>query len=97
MPQSVSGCRTENDLMKLPFRQAFGFRIGFLIPAPGQKRVLKYYRYIAWLIPLVKMAFPGMISTMNQVILAMIYVAQQGYERNVIYVKDIKRMAKLNG
>jgi hypothetical protein len=86
--------KTENDLMKLPFKQVFGFRIGFLIPAPGQKRVLKYYKYISWLLPIIKLVMPNIITTMNQVTLAMIYAAQSGYERNVIDVKDIKMMAE---
>lgn len=86
--------KTENDLMKLPFKQAFGYRIGFLIAASGQKRVLKYYKYISWLSPLIKLVLPNIISTMNQVALSMIYAARNGYERNVIHVKDIKIMAK---
>jgi uncharacterized protein YbjT (DUF2867 family) len=86
--------KTENDLMKMPFKQAFGYRIGFLIPADGQKRVLKMYNYVSWLFPLIKLLIPGMISTMNQVALSMIYAARNGFERNVIYVKDIKLMAK---
>jgi hypothetical protein len=31
---------------------------------------------------------------MNQVALAMIYVSQNGYKNNVIYVRDIKIMAE---
>ncbi len=85
--------KTENDLMKLPFKQAFGFRIGFLIPNPQQKRVLKYYNYISWLTPIIKLVFPNIITTMKQVALAMIYVSKNGYKNNVIYVKDIKLMA----
>jgi len=86
--------KTENDLMKLPFKQAFGFRIGFLIAAPGQKRVLKYYKYFTWLVPVIKITFPNIITTMNQLALAMIYATQNGYPNNVIYVKDIKIMAE---
>ena len=86
--------KTENDLMKLPFKQAFGYRIGFLIPVPGQKRVLKYYKYVNWLTPLIKIIAPNIISSMHQVALSMIYAAQNGYKQNVIYVKDIKTMAK---
>lgn len=85
--------KTENDLMKLPFKQAFGFRIGFLIASREQKRVLKYYKYVNWLIPLFKIVFPNGLSTMNQVARAMIYAAQNGYKKNVILVKDIKIMA----
>ncbi len=35
-----------------------------------------------------------MVSTMNQVALSMIYVSRQGYERNVIHVKDITILAE---
>ncbi|HLF36261.1 MAG TPA: NAD-dependent epimerase/dehydratase family protein [Cyclobacteriaceae bacterium] len=86
--------KTENDLMKLPFKQVFGFRIGFVIALPGQKRVLKYYKYISWLTPLIKMVVPNMITSMSQVGLAMIHAARKSYDKNVIYVKDIKRMAE---
>ncbi len=85
--------KTENDLMKLPFKQAFGFRIGVMIPRPDQTRVLKYYNYVAWLVPVIKILLPNTIATMKQVAHAMIYVAQNGYTKNVITVKDIKRMA----
>jgi len=87
--------KTENDLMKLPFKQTFGFRIGFLIPNPQQKRVLKYYRYISWLTPIIKLVFPNIITTMKQVAEAMIYVSKNGYKNNVIYVRDIKAVSEI--
>lgn len=86
--------KTENDLMKLPFKQTFGYRIGFLIASPGQKRVLSYYKYLSWLIPVIKLTLPNMITTMNQVALSMVYAAQHGYSKNVIEVRDIKIMAE---
>jgi len=86
--------KTENDLAKLPFKQAFGFRIGFVKPAAGQQYVLSYYKYISWLLPLIKNLFPFMYNTMKQVTQAMIYVARHGYESNVIYVKDIHKISK---
>lgn len=86
--------KTENDLMKLPFKQAFGFRIGFLIPNHRQKHVLKYYKYISWLTPIIKLVFPNIITTMKQVAEAMIYVSENGYRNNVIYVKDIKAISR---
>jgi uncharacterized protein YbjT (DUF2867 family) len=81
--------KTENDLMKLPFKQAFGFRPGFIIATESQKRVLKYYKYVSWLFPVIKVILPNMISTMSQLARAMIYAAQYGYEKNVVEVKDI--------
>lgn len=86
--------KTENHLMQLPFKQAFGYRIGFMIPAEGQKRILSYYKYFAWLIPLIKLLLPNFITTMNQVACSMFYIAENGYHCNVIHVKDIKKLAK---
>lgn len=36
-----------------------------------------------------------MYNTMKQVAHAMIYVSQNGYERNVIHVKDIHKVSRL--
>jgi nucleoside-diphosphate-sugar epimerase len=87
--------KTENDLMKLPFKQAFGFRIGIVKPTNGQNHVLKFYNYLSWLMPLFKILFPGFFNTMKQVANAMIHVSQNGFERNVIFVKDIHHMSTL--
>jgi nucleoside-diphosphate-sugar epimerase len=76
--------KTENDLMKMPFKHAFGFRIGIVKPAMGQQYVLKFYNYLSF--------FPSMFNTMEQVANAMIVVASKGYERNVIHVKDIHKI-----
>ena len=84
--------KTENDLAKLPFKQTFGFRIGFVQPAAGQQHVLKSYRYISWLFPVIKALLPFMYNTMQQVTNAMIYTAQNGYAGNTIYVKDIHKI-----
>ncbi|ACT92032.1 epimerase [Dyadobacter fermentans] len=86
--------KTENDLMKMPFKQAFGFRIGVVEPAAGQKKVLRYYKYFSWLIPLLKVLLPRTVSTMRQVAHAMINAARNGYPENVIQVKDIAILSK---
>lgn len=88
--------KTENDLAKLPFKQVFGFRIGFVKPAAGQQFVLSYYKYFAWLIPIIKTVAPNIYSTMKEVAQAMIYVSKHGYTRNTIYVKDIHKVSKLS-
>jgi uncharacterized protein YbjT (DUF2867 family) len=86
--------KTENDLIKLPFGRTFAFRPGFIEPSAGQRYVLKYYKYVSWLSPLLKVALPNMISTMSQLGQAMIYAAQNGYEKNVVEVRDIRILAK---
>lgn len=51
--------KTENDLMKLPFKQVFNFRPGFIKPLPGQKYAHKFYTYINWLFPVGRAIYPG--------------------------------------
>lgn len=87
--------KTENDLMKLPFKQAFGYRVGIMTPMPGQKHVLKYYSYLSWLIPIFKILSPTSVCSLKEVAQSMIYVAKNGNPENIIQVKDVKRMAKL--
>jgi len=85
--------KTENDLMKLPFKQVFGFRPGFMKAIDGQKHVHPYYRYVDWLFPVLKVLLPNVVNTMSQVGQAMIYAAQNGYEKNIVEVKDITILA----
>ncbi|MFZ9588763.1 MAG: epimerase, partial [Chitinophagaceae bacterium] len=86
--------KTENDLMKLPFKQAFGFRIGIVEIAKGQKHVLPFNKYVSWLIPIFKIFSPNILNTMKQVANAMIVVSSKGYPKNIIHVKDIHQMSK---
>jgi uncharacterized protein YbjT (DUF2867 family) len=86
--------KVENDLSKMDFKQAFGFRIGMMIPAEGQQYVLTYYKYLGWMSPFFKLVFPNVISTMRQVANAMIRVCAEGYNSDVIYVKDIRQLAQ---
>jgi hypothetical protein len=85
--------KTENDLMKLPFKQVFCFRPGFMRPTPGLKNALSFYKYINWLYPLLRSAFPGAVSTLKEVGLAMINVTLRGYKKNILEVKDIVEVA----
>ena len=84
--------KTENDLMKLGFRQAFGFRIGMVEPAEGQVHVLKLYTYLSWLMPIIRL-FPSMYNTMAEVAHAMYGICLKGFPRNVIHVGDIHQLS----
>jgi uncharacterized protein YbjT (DUF2867 family) len=86
--------KTENDLMKLPFKQAFGFRIGIVEIAKGQTQVLPFYKYVSWLIPVLKIISPNILNTMKQVANAMITVSANGFPKNIIHVKDIHLLSK---
>ncbi|PQJ09439.1 epimerase [Flavipsychrobacter stenotrophus] len=84
--------KTENDLMKLPFRQAFMFRPGYMHATPGLKNMLPAYKYVSWLYPLFKVILPNFVSTLAVVGQAMINVTLKGYERNILEVKDINKV-----
>lgn len=81
--------KTENDLMKLPFKRVFAFRPGFLQPTPGLKRTLKYYKYLTWLYPMLRLLAPRTVSTLRELGLAMIHVSSRGYEKPILEVRDI--------
>jgi hypothetical protein len=86
--------KTENDLMKLPFKKVFAFRPAIIQPTKGQKNVLKMYKVLGFLIPVFRLFMPGYISTLKDLGLAMINSVLKGYEKPVIEVKDIIELAK---
>ena len=86
--------KTENDLMKLPFKKVYAFRPGFMKAAPDAKNTPKIYRYFEWTYPVLKALAPGMASTLADVGQAMIKAVTQGYEKQVLEVKDINALAK---
>jgi hypothetical protein len=77
MWQRVKG-KTETDLTKLPFKAVCLFRPGYLHPTPGLKNTLKYYSYISWMYPLIKLCYPSGASTLAELGQAMINVAAHG-------------------
>ena len=81
--------KTENDLIKLPFRKVYNFRPGVLQPTKGLKNTLGFYKYLGWIIPVIKLFAPNSISTLKELGLAMINVTSKVYGKNIIEVKDI--------
>lgn len=90
---SVKG-RTENDLMKLPFKQVFNFRPGFIKPIKGLKHTHKFYTYINWLFPIGRAVYPNGFCTMQELAHAMINAAKLTNVRRVVEGKDIIALAK---
>jgi len=86
--------KTENDLMKLPFKKAFAFRPGFMLPDKGAKNVHGYYAVFRILYPALRALFPGFVSTLKEVGVAMINSVTYGYEKSVLEVKDIVDLSK---
>ncbi len=87
--------KTENDLLKLPFKKVYNFRPGYMHPTPGLKNTLAAYKYISWLYPALRQFFPNHVSTLGELGKAMIHSATKGYEKNIIEISDLKALAKL--
>ncbi|MFB6454962.1 NAD-dependent epimerase/dehydratase family protein [Chitinophaga sp. Hz27] len=83
--------RTENVLAAMGFKKQYNFRPGFMSPMPGQQNVKTIYKVLA---PMAKLFLPKMYSTVQQVGLAMINAAIDGYSKNILEVSDIKALAK---
>jgi uncharacterized protein YbjT (DUF2867 family) len=89
--------KTENDLMRLPFKDVYAFRPGMMKPTGGMKNTNPYYKYIGWLYPVMRSLMPSGVCTLKEVALAMIHVATKGYPKKIVDVKDMVAMAGQEG
>ncbi len=85
--------KTENDLLRLPFRQAFMFRPGYIQPTEGMKRTYRMYKVLGPLYPMLKMFFPNYMCTLTEIGSAMINTVLYGYDKPVLEVADIRKCA----
>ncbi|HXB93461.1 MAG TPA: hypothetical protein VNU72_14280 [Puia sp.] len=85
--------KTENDLSKLPFRQVYNFRPGFIRATPGLSNAHAFYKYIGWLYPIGRALYPAGFCTLRELGLAMIRVTVDGYPNKIIEGKDIIALA----
>lgn len=81
--------KTENDLMKLPFKKAYHFRPAIIKPTKGLNNTLSFYKYLGWLLPLIKLISPKYICSLKEIGQAMIAVSLNGYSKQVLEVGDI--------
>ncbi|MFD2520709.1 NAD-dependent epimerase/dehydratase family protein [Emticicia soli] len=85
--------KTENDLMKLPFKQVYNFRPAAIEATKGLKNVLPYYKYLSWLFPVIKLFSPNAVVKLKDIGIAMINSVTKGYEKQILEVSDIKILA----
>ena len=85
--------RTENALLRLPFKAAYMFRPGAIQPLHGVQSKTAVYRVLYSLtkplLPLLRWAMPGIIVTTEQMGRAMIAVARHGAPKRVLESQDI--------
>ena len=89
--------KTENDIFKLGFKQAFTFRPGAIIPLRGIEPSSKMYRVLinnlTWLIKAIKKMAPNAVVNTTQIGLAMINATIFGYEKQIIIPADMLKLA----
>lgn len=90
MWQRVKG-RTEDDLMKLPFRGQYNFRPGVMKAVAEQKNVRWFFKPM---ISLFAAVAPSQTLTLNEVGRAMIHSVTRGYHKRILEISDIKALAK---
>jgi len=86
--------KTENALLQLPFKALYNFRPGIMKPTQGQQNIKPMFKVMASLYPFIRAIFPNFASTLNEVGLAMVKTALQGYDKHILEVKDINFLAK---
>ncbi|HVT02549.1 MAG TPA: NAD(P)H-binding protein [Thermoanaerobaculia bacterium] len=88
--------KTENDLLRLPFKAAYMFRPAGIQPLHGVRSKTKLYSIIyaitGPLLPLLKRLFPGYVTTTEQVGRAMLAVAKHGAAKVIMETADINAM-----
>jgi hypothetical protein len=86
--------KTENDLMKLQFKNVYAFRPAFMKPIKGQKNAPAFLKYVVWLYPVLHSLFPQYFGLLSDVGLAMINCAKSGGGKSVLEAKDIAELAE---
>ncbi|KFF25888.1 NAD-dependent epimerase/dehydratase family protein [Chryseobacterium vrystaatense] len=83
--------RTENALMKLPFKSQYNFRPAIMTGTKGQKNVKTIYKILG---PLMSPFFPVKTLKLSEVGKAMINAVSKGYPTQILEADDIFKLAK---
>jgi len=88
--------KTENALLRLPFKAAYMFRPAVIQPLHGIQSKTKSYRVLYAvmkpILPALKALLPGYVTTTEQVGRAMLKVARQGAPKRILENRDINAL-----
>ncbi|HEV7992795.1 MAG TPA: NAD-dependent epimerase/dehydratase family protein [Gemmatimonadaceae bacterium] len=88
--------RTENALLRLPFRAAYMLRPGAIVPMHGVKSRTFWYRVLYAVMtpvsPLLSRLFPRYVTTSERVGKAMLRLARSGYRGQVLENREIDQL-----
>jgi uncharacterized protein YbjT (DUF2867 family) len=89
--------KTENDILKLPFKAVYMFRPGFIQPLHGIVSKTKLYRafyaVLMPILPLMRSLFPRQILTTEQIGRAMLLASKHGVTQPILESVDIISLA----
>jgi len=90
--------RTENDLLRLPFKAVYLFRPGIIQPLHGVRSKTPMYRLLYTMLkpvfPLLRAVLPNEILTTESIGQAMLSLARQGAAKEVLEARDINACIK---
>ncbi len=88
--------RTENALLRLPFKASYMFRPGVIEPRFGATSRTRWYRILYAitrpLFPLLLRAFPSHVLATDEIGQAMLIVARRGAPKHLLEPKDIRAL-----
>lgn len=88
--------QTENALLRLPFKAAYMFRPGVIVPLHGiRSRTMLYripYSVLGPLLPLLKRLFPNSVTTTEKLGRAMLIAAKWGAPKPILESSDINNL-----
>ena len=87
--------KTENDLLKLGFKDAYMFRPGYIQPTKGLKNAYKIYKLFTPFYPILKRIFPKYVVSLEEIGNAMINVTLFGSDKKVLECKDIVKLSNV--
>ena len=89
--------KTENALLRLPFKAAYMLRPGFIQPLRGVRSrtplYQAFYSALGFLLPVLRRLAPDQITTTVNVGRALIRLAAEGYGSRIVLAADINRLA----
>lgn len=86
--------KTENALMRLPFKGVYNFRPALMKPTAGQMYLHGYNKIYPFLYSLLRLIMPNQACTIREIGQAMINSVLRGYSKQILEVKDIKIRSK---
>ncbi|ADV81182.1 NAD-dependent epimerase/dehydratase family protein [Terriglobus saanensis] len=84
--------RTEDALLAMPFRAAYMFRPGFIVPVGVKSKTKLYqrmYTVMGPVLPLIRKMFPKSVVNSDELGRAMLKVAKSGFTKKVLETSDI--------